>query len=384
MQSPSSKAAINVGQVRAAMRPEIRQRSLRRAVLVLVPSLTLYFASVAATVLVPWELARPPLAVFTGLAAALLFVIGHDAAHNALTPYRRLNALLARLLFVPSWHPYTGWVHAHNHIHHGWTNLSPIDYVWMPLSKAQYDALPGWQQPFVRLFRWWPGFGLYYATQIHVAKILWPHADVRRFRHRLWWHLDVLIVAVGIAAQGLAIFGLARSFALAASPAWLFLWAAAVPYATSMWLLGFLTYLHHTHPKIPWFNDPEEWSYYRGQILGTTHVRFGRGINGLIHNIMEHTAHHADPRIPLYHLPAAQEDLEAIYRHDVVEHNFSFRSLAYTQQVCQLYDYENHRWLNYAGQPTSSRTFDPAIQRERRAEIAKADVAADAKVLTRV
>ena len=366
------------------MRPEIRQRSLARAIFVLVPSVALYVASLAVTILIPWEMARPPLALFTGFVAALLFVIGHDAAHDALTPYRWLNALLARLLFLPSWHPYTGWVHAHNHIHHGWTNLSPIDYVWMPLSKPQYDALPGWQRPFVRLFRWWPGFGLYYATQIHVARIVWPQADVRRPRQRLWWHLDVLFVAIGIAAQGLVIIGLARWLAVSASPAWLFLWAAAVPYATSMWLLGFLTYLHHTHPQIPWFDDPAEWSFYRGQVLGTTHVHFGRGIDGLIHNIMEHTAHHADPRIPLYHLPTAQDDLESVYRNDVVEHNFSWRSFAYTQRVCQLYDYDNHRWLNYAGQPTSSRTFDPAIQRERPSQPAEAKSAAHSTEVARV
>lgn len=372
MKSSAATAEINVGQVRAAMRPEIRRRSLARAIVVLVPSLALYLASLSGTILIPWELARPPLAILTGLAAALLFVIGHDAAHDALTPYRWLNALVARLLFVPTWHPYTGWVHAHNHIHHGWTNLSPIDYVWMPLSKSQYDRLPGWQRLCVRLFRWWPGFGLYYATQIHVGRIMLPQADVRRPRQRLWWYLDILLVAVGMTIQGLLIVALARASGVAASSAWLILWAAVVPYATSVWLLGFLTYLHHTHPQIPWFNDANEWSFYRGQVLGTTHVQFGRGIDGFIHNIMEHTAHHADPRIPLYHLPAAQDDLESAFSKDVVEHKFSFRSFRYTQRVCQLYDYDNHCWLNYAGEPTSSRTFESPKATERAVNSAEA------------
>jgi len=299
------------------MRPEMRHRSLVRAIGVVVPSLAFYLVAFAATVLVPWEWARLPLALVTGFALALLFVIAHDA----LTPSRRLNAILARVLFVAAWHPYTGWVHAHNHIHHGFTNLSPIDYVWMPLAKADYDRLPSWQRFFVRLFRWWPGFGIYYATQIHFRKMVWPQHDVRNRKQRIWWYLDILIVVAGVALQAWTVAAVARSLGITASAPWLILWGLAIPYATTMWLLGFLTYLHHTHPKIPWFKDEREWTFYRGQVLGTTHVRFGtsRGINATIHNIMEHTAHHADPRIPLYHLPDAQEDLETAFAPDVVE-----------------------------------------------------------------
>jgi omega-6 fatty acid desaturase (delta-12 desaturase) len=166
---------------------------------------------------------------------------------------------------------------------------------------------------------------------------------------------DNALVVGGVVLQGAAAVAIARMWGTASSPLATLFWALFVPYAVAMWLLGFLTYLHHTHPQIPWFNDREEWSFYRGQVLGTAHVQFGRRINGTIHNIMEHTAHHVDPRIPLYHLPIAQQDLENAF--DVVEHAFSLRSFAYTQRVCQLYDFENHCWLSYAGERTSSRTF---------------------------
>ena len=33
--------------------------------------------------------------------------------------------LIGRVLFVPAWHNFTGWIHAHNHVHHGWTNFQP-------------------------------------------------------------------------------------------------------------------------------------------------------------------------------------------------------------------------------------------------------------------
>jgi len=35
-------------------------------------------------------------------------------------------------------------------------------------------------------------------------------------------------------------------------------------------------------------------------------------------HIMEHTAHHADPGVPLYHLPDAQKQLERVYRREMV------------------------------------------------------------------
>lgn len=297
---------------------------------------------------------------FALFGASLLFVLGHDAAHDSLTPFRRLNAILARLLFVPSWHPYTGWVHGHNHVHHGWTNLSPVDYVWVPLSREEYSRLPAWRRAIVRLHRSWPGFGLYYSSQIHWKKVVLPQPEVRDPRQRLRWRLDNLFVLGAVAATGAGAVALARAAGVDAPAPWLLLWALVVPYAVTAWLLGFLTYLHHTHPRIPWFRDEAEWSFHRGQVLGTAHVRFGGPIDGAIHNIMEHTAHHVDPRIPLYRLARAQDDLEVRFSDDVVGHRFTIRSFAYLQRVCRLYDFEGHRWLDWSGEPTSRRTFEPA------------------------
>ena len=43
---------------------------------------------------------------------------------------------------------------------------------------------------------------------------------------------------------------------------------------------------------------------------------------------------------------------------DIVEHRFTLRSFRYMLNVCQLYDYHNHRWLNWTGEPTSSSPID--------------------------
>jgi len=124
-----------------------------------------------------------------------------------------------------------------------------------------------------------------------------------------------------------------------------------------LYLVGFLTFLHHTHPLIPWFDDLQEWTFYKGQIRGTAHVSFPGPINWVIHGIMEHTAHHADPRVPLYRLAEAQESLAQAFPDDIIEHKFGWHSFSYTLRTCRLYDFRNHRWLDWNGEPTSSRTI---------------------------
>ena len=59
----------------------------------------LYLGTLLATVFAPWW----PLKLFFSLANAFflstLFVIGHDACHEAFVPYRWLNAVLGRIAF---------------------------------------------------------------------------------------------------------------------------------------------------------------------------------------------------------------------------------------------------------------------------------------------
>ncbi len=348
----------NAGQVRAAMPGDVRRRSLLFAVAVVAPSLTVYLAAWVLTIVAPWWL-WPVLSPLTGVAAGLLFVLAHDAAHDALTPYRALNSIVGRILFLPAWHCLIGWVHAHNHIHHGWTNYQPRDYVWAPLSLAEYQALPRWKRFLVRLYRHWPGFGFYYLDELLIKKIWRVEPDTRRWKVRLRWWLDDLFVAAGVVGQSFLALVIARRFGVTTHPALVIVAAQVVPCLVALWLVGFVTYLQHTHPSIPWFQDLDEWTFYTGQVLGTAHTDFARGINRAIHNIMEHTAHHVDPRIPLYRLAHAQEKLAD--KHPPVRHNFTWRSFAYLQRTCQLYDFEQHCWLSYEGRPTTSRTIDEEI-----------------------
>src|SRR6185437_16031107 len=40
------------------------------------------------------------------------------------------------------------------------------------------------------------------------------------------------------------------------------------------WWMGVMVLLHHTHPKVRWYDNPDEWSYFTGQVQSTVHVEF--------------------------------------------------------------------------------------------------------------
>ncbi len=128
--------------------------------------------------------------------------------------------------------------------------------------------------------------------------------------------------------------------------------AVALPFATFCWLGGLCTFLHHSHPRLRWFDSRAEWSNRRGALEGTAHVVFPWPINLLTHNVMDHTIHHLDPRVPLVRLAAAQRGLEAS-QPGVVTEPFCLAALWRTLRVCQLYDYRRHCWLAFDGTPTT-------------------------------
>jgi len=352
-------ASPNAAQVRGHMPEGSRQRSTPKALGLILSFGILYLATLTAIVIVPFWPLKVLLAAANAVALSILFIMGHDACHGAFTPSRRLNGILGRLAFLPSWHPYSGWEHAHNRVHHSWTNLRGKDYAWAPLTKAEYDGLSPlgrWRQ---RFYRSPLGFGAYYFFEVYLKRTIFPSRAFWGKGSKATFRFDCLLVAVFIVLQAAYLLGVARASGAAMSPLATLAVAQWLPFLFWNWLIGFLIFLHHTHPRVPWFDDREQWSFYAGQIQGTVHTVFPWGIDGLMQHIMDHTAHHADPRIPLYHLEKAQRSLELAYPDDVAVQHFNFKSLLQAVRVCQLYDFERHRWVSYSGEPTSGPTVWP-------------------------
>src|SRR3712207_9143478 len=73
----------------------------------LFPYTTLFRSGAAAAILAPWWPVKVLGVLVSGVAAAMLFALAHDAAHGSLARTRFANRMLATLCFLPSWYPYT-------------------------------------------------------------------------------------------------------------------------------------------------------------------------------------------------------------------------------------------------------------------------------------
>src|SRR5262249_33749310 len=135
----------------------------------------------------------------------------------------------------------------------------------------------------------------------------------RRSPHRLAFELDRLCIAAYFVAQLITAYVLTGFTPDMILPRWFYAgFSVLVTWTSWIWFMGFMSFVQHTHPRMAWYDDEAEWSFYHVQLRSTAHVRFPWPIERLLNNIMDHPAHHLDPTIPLYNLPKSQKLLEEL------------------------------------------------------------------------
>lgn len=294
------------------------------------------------------------LKLLCGLAAGFvigrLFIIGHDACHQSLTPNRRLNHWLGRIAFLPSITPYSLWEVGHNVVHHGYTNLKGFDFVWAPYTAEEFARLTPMQQRMDRLYRsgWAPG--LYYMVEIWWKRMFFPNTSHMPTRRRVFLLDNLLVSAFGLLWAGALV---AAAVATGQSVLLVLLTGFVVPFLFWCAMIGFVVYVHHTHTAVSWHDERTAWSRASPFVSTTVHLTFPLSIGAVLHHIMEHTAHHVDMSIPLYRLKNAQSLLEERLPGRIVVQPFSWRWYFETARDCKLYDFARHCWTDYAGRPTS-------------------------------
>jgi len=334
-------------------------RSLGSAVGYLWLLVVLYAAAFLGTLTLPDPVVRLGVGVAAGVCSGSLFMIGHDACHGSYTSRRSLNQVLGRIAFLPSYHTYSLWELSHNRIHHVYTNLKGKDFVWTPLSKAEFDGLSWLSRALYRAYRTPLGLALYYPREIWWPRLVFPrraHLD----RPRRIYALDRLLV-LGFGAVQLLVIAAVGGGAPRGWAPWLedAAFALVVPWLVFSWMIGFVIYFNHTHPAVPWFDKRSEWSWLASAVRGTVRLKFPRWTLRFASNIMDHVAHHVDPRIPLARLKQAQDHLEQVLPGQIVVQEFCVRELRATLRRCKLYDYEAHCWIDYRGTATSGRLVAP-------------------------
>jgi len=307
--------------------------------------LTIYGLVVAGLILTDNPFALVALWVLSAMVISGLFIVAHDAAHGALFSSKRLNRVIGTVAMLPSWHVYEGWVLGHNRIHHAYTVRQGFDFVWHPYTPEQYEEMSPLGKARHR-FEWsWLGAGAYYLREVWWNKMIvgspparWAGA-VRRDRIIVWTFVagaSLVLAALGWAAHGTV-----------TGAAWMVVKVLIVPFLAFTYVIATFVHVHHVQPSIRWWKR-REWTKYKGQMEGTTVLRARFGLNFFFHWIMVHVPHHVDMRIPMYNLELATDAIEEAFPGTVHDAPLRFRDFVANTRRCQLYDFDNGRWLTYA------------------------------------
>jgi acyl-lipid omega-6 desaturase (Delta-12 desaturase) len=292
-------------------------------------------------------------AIARGLSIGPLFIVGHDACHDALTPHPWLNRFIGQLAFLPSLHTFTGWRYGHNFVHHQHTQILERDTGYPPLSPAQFAALPKTARAWYQLSRTPLGAGLLYlplwwkyqafpnAVARNQIRLAGPNFSWQQVLVALWLVFEACLFA-GVFAR---IGWLPATYF---SPWIMLLCGIFVTQLVWNTQMGFVTFLHHFHPKVAWHNEAEAPSAAQRQLESTVQIIFPAHTHWSMMNIFEHTAHHAMPTLPLYHLPRAQAALNRAFARHIPRERLTLRNISAAFATCKLWDTRAKQWVGYA------------------------------------
>lgn len=339
--------------------------STSTGLILFVSDIALYLACIATVLFAPWLAIKLLASIIAGFKIANLATLAHDAAHNSLTASRPINSLIAIISFTPGLFNYRLWIYDHHNLHHHNTNETHADS-FTPISKAAYDALSGWGKYKQRVYRMksiWV-FGLYYIIERWWQVKFFPRQHMpQQVQRRAWPHFLYLLAYL---IAFFTLLALAPLYSETSSATALVL-GFAVPYYIFQSLFSFTVYVQHTHPRIAWFKAKPDRNENGRQDIISVHLRFPKWFSLLAHHVYDHAAHHVHPAIPCYRLPEAQAQLNAMLGKAAISDKFSFAWLSQVQQRCKLYDFENHRWLDFSGRPSSRITLASETDQTRQA-----------------
>ncbi len=318
-----------------------------------------YFLGATGACIVPTWWAKALCCLLAGFSIGGLFIIGHDAGHSSFVPSRRINRWLGRLAFLPAYVPLATWRFNHNVLHHRYLRVRNHDMVWQPWSFDEYRSQSWLRRAYYRLLRTPLGLPLYWTIHNWVPRfLLAKREDLKKDWPQ--FQFDRVCIAAFVVAMYSLMYSV-TGFVAAQGWSWtepvgsvgVFAWVLVVPYVMWSCLMAFVDFIQHTHPRSVWFNSPEEWNYTTANLRSSTHILLPLNLNKVWHHILEHSAHHVDPRVPLYRLNRAQESLEQAYPDDVLVERLTPAYLWRLYRVCRLYDFERQQWLDYDGRPTA-------------------------------
>ncbi len=235
------------------------------------------------------------------------------------------------------------------------------------MSKEEYDNASLPRRLLERTYRSLFGPLIYYWFEFWIPKLVLP--VTKQMRAEWKKHLPDSLFVIFVGGGLVALIGVLGSWMAPERSLWLtMLLGWFIPFAVWNYLMALSIFLQHNHPKVPWFDEPSEWSFYGGNIRGTAHVDLPFDFLPLFKWVMLHHAHHALPSVPGYKLTEAQAKLIEAYGDDVVRYRFGIREYRNVYRNCKLFDYENKQWTDFRGRPTAEPILLDSHGRNREGE----------------
>ena len=242
------------------------------------------------------------------------FILMHDCAHGSFLPSKRANEIVGFITGVLTLTPFAQWRrdHALHHASSGDLDRRGHGDI-VTLTIDEYLARSRWGRFRYRLYRN-PlilfGFGPLYL----LVSQRWRKLGEATGRKQMWSvHATNAAIAAGLIAFSLLI-GFTTVLLIYVP---VFLIAAAA----GIWLF----YVQHQFEDTYWA-DHGSWEYATAAVEGSSYYRLPRVLDWITGSIGLHHVHHADPRIPNYHLHRAHDENPVFHRATQITLRGSVRS----------------------------------------------------------
>ncbi|KAJ1307325.1 hypothetical protein OPQ81_001431 [Rhizoctonia solani] len=292
---------------------------------------------------------------FQGLVFTGIWVIGHECGHGAFSPSRILCDSVGFVLHTALWTPYFSWKISH-HRHHSNHASMERDEVYIPPTRAELNipSIPNSEIDWDEIFGDTPIYTLFLLIRQQLlafpAYLIMNVSGQKRYP-RFTNHFDpnsiifnksqrraVIISNYGILTMILIIYLCCQRYGSGAVIKYY-----GIPWlAVTHWFI-MITYLHHTHPLLPHYRNPE-WSFQRGAAATVDRNFLGWQGRFFLHDVAHfHVVHHFFPQMPWYHGAEATQYLSAFLGdHYVHSSDPVFRALWDTYNECQFVEDEGN------------------------------------------
>jgi len=244
-----------------------------------------------------------------------LWIVAHECGHGAFSKYTWLNDLVGffghSILLVP----YFSWKHSHRR-HHANTGSTTSDEAFVPAVRDRvledHAVVDPWRFNAVTRF-----FGLGLVLVFGFPLYLLMNLGGRTYKgwanHYNPWspvflpreRIEVLLSDLGLITVICGLYVIGQTFGFP-----MVLKTYIVPYFVVHAWLVLITFLHHSHPECPHYDD-NEFTWLKGA-LSTVDRSFGF-LNIIFHRITDtHVIHHLFSQIPHYHALEATEAIKPV------------------------------------------------------------------------